>query len=69
MPDLFVLAKAPPVNAWQAVAGPVDAAGAGAAVTRALEQLPAGRVVVVRVIRSFRASVTTTEDQTATADP
>ena len=69
MPDLFVLVKAAPVNAWQTAAGPVDAAGAGEAVTRALERMPGARVAVVRVIRSFRARSTVTEDATPTVDP
>lgn len=66
MAALFVLTKAAGAAAWSlATPMPVDAATARQAVDVELGKTPTARVLVVNVVRSFRAQTTTAED----ADP
>lgn len=60
--DLFVLVKGRPDAPWGAIAGPVDVAGATAAVQGYNGLQPGARVAVVQVVRTFQVALQVTQD-------
>ena len=70
MPPFFVLVRGDSAQSWTRIAGPYDtAAECRVSVDTVLASHPGARVIVVDVVRSFRAAVTVSQDPTPTVSP
>lgn len=66
--DLFVVARVDPSQPWGIVGGPMTAADAATVVQTTLADRPTARVVVVRALQSFRATVIPAQDPSPVLD-